>query len=222
MSDDRGPRIVIPGEMIEELKGRRTGAGVYIKDDKAYAEVVGVVRGGMYEISVIPMSAKYIPEFGDKVVGVVSSLEISGWMVDINSPYIGFLPVSEATEEFVDSRTDISKFFDKGDVIFCRISRVTKGKAVQCSMRDMLARKLHGGTIIKVTPSKIPRIIGKGGSMVNLIKQATRTEIFTGQNGVVWIRGEKAGLAARAIKTIDTESHTSGLTEKVERMLGGE
>ncbi len=88
-------------------------------------------------------------------------------------------------------------------------------------MRDMLARKLHGGTVIKVTPSKIPRIIGKAGSMINLIKERTRTDIFTGQNGYVWIRGEDKALAIEAILTIDRESHTPGLTEKIEKMLGG-
>lgn len=214
-------RIVLPGEFVDDLRGRKTGQGVYIKDDKAYSQVLGVPRVGMYEISVVPLAGKYIPQFGDKVVGIVKEVEISGWMIDINSPYVGFLPVSEGVEEFVDARADLTRFFAKDDVIFCRISRVTRSKAVQCSMRDMLARKLHGGTVIKATPSKIPRIIGKAGSMINMIKQKTGTDIFTGQNGYVWVRGENKALAIEAILTIDRESHVPGLTEKVEKMLGG-
>lgn len=220
-AEKKSPRIVLPGDFIEELKGRKTGTGVYLEGEKVYSEVLGVPRVGMYDVSVVPLAGKYIPEFGDKVVGIVKEVEISGWLIDINSPYMGFLPVSEGVEEFVDQRSDISKFYGKGDVIFCRISRVTKSKSVQCSMRDILAKKLQGGTVVKVTPSKIPRIIGKAGSMINLIKQATKTDIYTGQNGHVWIRGENKELAIEAILTIDRESHTAGLTEKIEKMVGG-
>lgn len=214
-------RIVLPGEVVDELKGRKAGTGVYIDGDKVKSEVLGTARSGMYEVSVIPLSGKYVPQFGDRVVGIVKEVEISGWMIDINAPYIGFLPVSEGVEEYVDARADITKFFAKGDVIMCRISRVTRSKSVQCSMRDMMARKLFDGTVIKVTPSKIPRIIGKNGSMVNLIKETTKTEIYTGQNGYVWIRGENKALAMEAILTINRESHMPGLTEKIEKMLGG-
>lgn len=221
IKEKRETKIVLPGEVVEELKGRKTGTGVYIDGEQVKSEVLGVPRSGMYEISVIPLAGKYMPEFGDRVVGVVQEVEISGWMIDINSPYIGFLPVSEGVEEYVDARADLTKFFAKDDVIMCRISRVTRSKSVQCSMRDMMARKLYNGTVIKVTPSKIPRIIGKNGSMVSLIKEKTKTEIYTGQNGYVWIRGEDKALAIEAILTINQESHTSGLTEKIEKMLGG-
>jgi exosome complex component RRP4 len=214
-------KIILPGEVVEELKGRKTGIGVYIEGEQVKSEVLGIPRSGMYEVSVIPLAGKYIPQFGDRVVGVVQEVEFSGWMIDINSPYVGFLPVSEGVEEYVDARADLTKFFAKGDVIMCRISRVTKSKSVQCSMRDMMARKLYSGTVIKVTPSKIPRIIGKNGSMVSLIKEKTKTEIYTGQNGYIWIRGENKALAIEAILTIEHESHTSGLTEKIEKMLGG-
>lgn len=214
-------RIVLPGEVVDDLNGRKTGGGVYLDGEKVRSEVLGIPRSGMYEVAVIPLSGKYLPQYGDRVVGVVKEVEISGWMIDINAPYIGFLPVSEGVEEFVDARADLTKFFARGDVIMCRISRVTKSNSVQCSMRDMMARKLNGGTVISVTPSKIPRIIGKNGSMVSLIKEKTKTEIFTGQNGYVWIRGDDKALAIKAIKMIDEESHVSGLTERIEELLGG-
>jgi len=130
------------------------------------------------------------------------------------------LPLAEAVDEFVDtSRTDISRFFDKDDVIFCKISKVTKGKTIQVTMRDYGSKKLYGGIIIKIIPSKIPRIIGKGGSMIQLIKDKTKCDIYTGQNGVVWIRGDNKTKAIEAILTIERESHIVGLTEKIEKML---
>jgi len=212
--------IVLPGEFIEERKGRKLGKGVYEENGKVFAKVLGLPRMTDTEVSVIPLSGAYLPNVGDRIIGVVSTVEIAGWFVDINSPYPAFLPLAEAVEEFVDtSRVDLSRYFDTGDVIFCRISKVTKGKNVQVSMRDMVSRKLYGGVLIKVTPSKVPRIIGKGGSMIQMIKQKTRCDIYVGQNGVIWIRGENKGKAIEAILLIERESHTTGLTERIERML---
>lgn len=215
-------KIFLPGELVDERKGRKLGRGVYSEGEKVFAKVLGISRMNEVEISVIPLSGKYIPEFGDRIIGVVSEVEISGWRIDINSPYEAFLPASEAIDSFLNmNRIDMSKYFDRGDIIFCKISRVTRNKVTQASMRDMMAKKLFGGIIIKVTPSKVPRIIGKAGSMIQTIKTLTKCDIYTGQNGVVWIRGENKAKAIEAIMMIERESHVSGLTEKIEKLLGG-
>ncbi len=214
-------KIVLPGEFLEEKKGRKVGRGAYFEGEKVFAKVLGIPRISENEISVIPLAGVYLPSVGDRVIGVIAQVEISGWFVDINSPYMAFLPLGEGVDEFIDTtRADLSRFYDVNDIIYCRISNVTKNKTVQVSMHDLAARKLHGGVIIKVTPVKIPRIIGKGGSMINLIKNRTGCEIIAGQNGVIWIRGERKDKAIEAILTIERESHIIGLTEKIEKMLG--
>ena len=212
--------VVVPGELICEKGGRKVGKGAYYEGEQVFAEVLGVPRISDEEIFVIPLSGVYIPDIDDKIVGTITTVEISGWMVDVNSPYLAFLPLSEGVDDFVDTqRTDISRFFDVGDLIFCKISKSTKNKVVQVSMRAIGSKKLYDGMTIKVTPSKIPRIIGKNGSMVSLIKQKTGCDIIAGQNGVVWIRGEDKSKAIEAILTIEKESHTIGLTEKIEKMF---
>ena len=213
--------VVLPGELIGEKKGRKIGHGAYIEGEKVFSKYLGFSRTDEYEINVMPLSGVYIPQTGDRIVGVINSVEVSGWFIDTNSPYQAFLPLSEGVDEFVDTqRTDLSRFFDVNDIVSCKVSRVTKSKTVQATMNDFTAKKLLGGIIIKVTPTKIPRIIGKAGSMIQSIKQATMCDIVTGQNGVIWIRGENKAKAIEAILTIEKESHTLGLTEKIQRMLG--
>lgn len=213
--------VMIPGEMIDQRKGRKVGNGVYFEGEKVFAKVLGIVRHDEDEISIIPLSGVYMPRVGDRVIGVIVDFSISGWMVDINSPYRAFLPLSEAVSEFVDTqRTDISKFYGIGDIILCKVSKVTKDKTIQVNMRVIGSRKLYNGIIIKVTPSKIPRLIGKGGSMIKLLKDKTGCEILAGQNGIVWIRGLNKAKSIEAILTIEKESHIVGLTEKIEKMLG--
>jgi len=212
--------IVLPGELIGDRAGRKIGPGVFVEGEKVFAKVLGIPRVRENEISVISLAGVYIPKIGDNVVGTISSVEVSGWMVDINSPYIAFLPVSDGVRDFVDvAQTDISRFFDVGDPIFCTVSKVTKNKTIRVSMRYIGCRKLYGGVIIKVNPNKIPRIIGRGGSMIGMIKEKTNCEIYTGRNGIVWVKGDNKAKAIEVILTIENESHTVGLTEKIEKML---
>jgi len=214
--------IVLPGSYIGERKGRKL-INCYTEGEKVYSKVLGILKVSEEEIAVIPLAGKYVPKVGDRVIGVIDEIEVSGWWVDINSPYKAFLPLGEALEEFVDLRkVDLSRFYDIGDVIFCRISKVTKNKIVQVSMKDMIARKLFGGVTIKITPFKVARVIGKGGSMIELIKNKTKCEIYVGQNGLIWIKGHNKEKAIKAILTIEREAHTVGLTEKISKMLEGE
>ena len=219
MSEKERP-IVLPGEFVDEKKGRKLGDNVYEEDGKVFSKVIGIPKLTENEISVIALAGKYLPKVGDRVIGVILDVEVSGWFVDINSPYIAFLPLGEAVEEFVDtSRVDISKYYDVNEIIFCRISKVAKNKTVQVTMHDLHAKKLVGGVLAKITPSKVPRVIGKGGSMINLIKKKTGCELLVGQNGVIWVKGKNKAKAIEAILLIEKESHIIGLTEKVERML---
>jgi exosome complex component RRP4 len=212
--------VALPGEFLEDKKGRKLDDNVYVEGEKVLAKVLGIPIITENEIKVVPMSGVYIPRINDKVIGIIEKVEISGWLVDINSPYVSFLPVSDGVDEFVDvHRMDISRFFDVGDVIFCKVSKVTKDKTIRVSMRSLGARKLYDGVVLKVKPTKVPRIIGRAGSMVNLIKNKTGCVIYIGKNGIIWIKGDNKAKAIEAILTIERESHTVGLTEKIEKMF---
>ena len=84
--------------------------------------------------------------------------------------------------------------------------------------------KLEGGMIIKINSKKVPRVIGKEGSMVSLIKNKTNCNITVGQNGFIWIKGDKIEdelLAKKAIMFVVEKSYISGLTKKVEEFFKG-
>jgi exosome complex component RRP4 len=75
---------------------------------------------------------------------------------------------------------------------------------------------------MRVTPTKIPRVIGKKGSMISTIKQETDCQIILGVNGVILVTGknrEDEDLAMMAIRKIEEESHTSGLTDRITQLL---
>jgi len=211
--------IVIPGEVLGDTKEKRSGYGTFVEDGKIISKFLGIPKVSGNYLSVIPLSGVYIPKREDRVIGFVTEVEKVGWLVDINSPWQAFLPLSEAVDEFIDfKRTDITRFYDVGDVIYAQVSDFKRGD-IQLSMRNPIARKLRDGVTIKITPSKVPRLIGKEGSMINTIKERTGTMIRVGQNGVVWISGEKVDKAIKAIKMIDEKAHTLGLTDEISKLL---
>jgi exosome complex component RRP4 len=171
-------------------------------------------------IKIIPLAGKYLPKRNDIVIGRVIDILMGGWRVEINSPYSAMLS-SKETPEFIEKNEDLTRYFDLDDYLVAKIVNVTSQNLVDLSVRDQGLRKIRGGRIIEVNTHKVPRIIGKKGSMVSMIKQATGCRIIVGQNGLIWVDGEpaKENIAVTAIEKIENESHMSGLTERMKEFL---
>ncbi len=217
MAEESDRKLVIPGDPLGEGVA---GHGTFEEDGKIFSKVIGLAEQKNNLFFVIPLRGIYNPKRGDGVIGKIEDISFSKWIVDINSPYQAVLPLNEAVDEFIDlTKTDLTKYFDYGDLIFAEISTVTRAKSVQLSMKSRRCRKLRGGRIIEVTPAKVPRIIGRSGSMVEMIKDLTKTQIVVGQNGLVWVKGENEDIAAESVLYIEQKSHIQGLTDQVKAML---
>lgn len=209
-------KLVVPGETIvsgDNLPGdytRKEGNDI-IANRYGLAEIGKVVK-------IIPISGVFEPRRGNTVIGRVNDINFSGWSIDIGGPYGSFLPLMECPR-FIN-RNNLAEFADIGDVIVAKTYGVKKG-SIDLTLKSRGLGKLEGGRLIKINPHKVPRVIGKEGSMINLIKNNTKTEITVGQNGFVWIKGELdgEGKAQEAIELIDREGSLGGLTEKIEKFL---
>ncbi len=216
--------LVIPGEALFEGMDYLPGPGTYRNDKKIVSKYLGVAEFKNNRlVRVIPLKGKYIPRENDFVIGYISRVSHAIWQVDLNSPYEGILPLSEGTEEFIDlNEKSLEDFYDIDDTIVVKIKKVTQTKDVQLTMKDRRAKKLIGGRIIEISHTKVPRLIGKSGTMVGTIKDKTGCVIIVGQNGRVWLKGNNEELAVRAIKKVEAEAHTSGLTDKITHWLDEE
>src|SRR3989344_4611817 len=123
----------------------------------------------------------------------------------------------------IDNRSDLTQYFDFDDLIVTKISNLSKGNLVDLTMKNPGLFKLskEKGRLIDITPSKVPRVIGKQGSMISMLKNLTNCKISVGQNGKIWVEGDGEEMAVKAIELIERESHLPGLTEKIEKLLGG-
>jgi exosome complex component RRP4 len=213
-------QLVIPGESLAMGLDFLPSTGSFRENNEIKSKILGLAKIKDRFVSVIPLSGVYIPKTRDGVIGFIEDMQTTMWIVNINSPYSAVLLLGDAVGEYVDlNKTDISIYYDIGDVIYSKVLNVSKTKRVQLTMDDHRTRKLIGGRILRITPSKVPRVIGRAGSMIELIKDKTKCQIIVGQNGVIWIKGEKEGLASKAILTIERESHITGLTDKISELL---
>ncbi len=215
-------QVVFPGEEIEatEIKPRN---GVYKnKDGKYCSQYFGTIQKGDDYIDVVPFTGHYFPRRGDKVIGKIIEIGPSMWTIDINSPYLNLMHMNDTPWKM--SSGDIKKYLGIGDYIYAKVMTLNEIKESWLTIKDVGLRKLEGGHIISVPAPKVPRIIGKGGSMVNLIKEFTDTRIVIGQNGLIWIDGTPENIlkATAAIKKIEREAHTTGLTDRMTEYLKGD
>jgi exosome complex component RRP4 len=119
-------------------------------------------------------------------------------------------------------KDDIRTQFDVGDMLAAEVIAFNRTRDPVLSVKGRGLGKLREGRIIEILPAKVPRLIGRKGSMINLIKTETDTRMIIGQNGWVWVSGkdlESEVLVEKIIRKIEKESHTSGLTDRIKELI---
>ncbi|MBR2254463.1 MAG: S1 RNA-binding domain-containing protein [Candidatus Methanomethylophilaceae archaeon] len=210
--------IVVPGDVIDS-SGMRPGDNAYVLNGKVYAGVMGVRNVIENKVGVIPLKGCYMPTAGDTVIGVINDIGPSNWMVDISAPYPAPLHVNEVPwkVEFGDT----SKYLSIGNVVILKVLSVDENRKIQVTMKDAGLRKVEGGRLVKISHTKVSRVIGKGGSMISMIKTMTDCRLTVAQNGMVWIDGddEEAEVAAEAVRMIEERAQSRNLTELVREFI---
>jgi exosome complex component RRP4 len=218
-------QIVTPGDLLAE-NDYVAGDNTYKENGKIYATRVGLVDYDNRRVFVVALKAFYVPFIGDLVIGKVTEVSLGVWLVDIGAPYPGVLRASDALNRpFRPQRDEMSSIFDVGDLVIAKIVASDRTRDPLLTVSDVGLGKIKRGQIVEITPTKIPRVIGRQGSMITMLKQETGCQITVGQNGVILVSGkspEDEQLAVMALRKIDEESHTSGLTDRVTEMIRNE
>jgi len=213
-------KVVVPGDLLSE-DAKRSGEGTYVKNGSVYSLLYGLANF-RDKINVIPLAGKYIPGPGDNVIGVVKDITFSNWIVDINSPYDGLLHISEFPERIESD--EMSRRLRIGSSIMTRVKDVDPTMKVELTLNDRKLGEVKAGQVIEISHTRVPRLIGKGGSMISMLKKEVNCNIFVGQNGRIWINGgsEDMDLALKTITLIEKEAHTNGLTDRIVDFLKAE
>ena len=215
-------QLVTPGEMLAEgeyLPGENT----YMEQNKIYSSRIGLVDTDNKKVNVVALRAFYVPKMGDIIIGTIVEVGFNGWTVDIKAPYTAILRASDVlSRPFKPQNDELATVLNTGDLIVAKIASYDRAHDPQLTVGEPGLGKITRGQILQVTPTKIPRVIGRKGSMISMIKQETNCQIILGLNGVILVTGktiEEEELAINAIKKIEEESHTSGLTDRITQLL---
>jgi len=221
--DDIKRKYVIPGDVIT-TGPYRAEENVHLFGDKIIATTVGISEIFDSGVRVIPLTGIYLPRIDDFVIGIVRSHTSLSWELDINSCYAGILPAQDVFgRDFNPKMDELTSRLKTGDLVAARIANSDRSRDPLITISDRDLGKIEEGELIKISPSKVPRLIGKRGSMIQTIEGATKAMITIGQNGYVVVSCEDPdGLlkALDAIKMIEEQAHVPNLTEKIQEMLG--
>jgi len=195
--------ILIPGDNL-----KKKDINSYERENNYYSKYILLVS----EDKTTRLFGYYMPEVNDIVIGKVIDVLSNGWIIDINSPYMGKLSLK-------DTGVDPNDLYTYGDYILCQIIKMTKNKLIDLDIKKK--EKLNDGLILKVDPARIPRLIGKNSSMLNLIKEYLKIDIIIGKNGRIYLNGAVNNVlkAVDIIRFIINNSYKRGLTEKVKEIL---
>ncbi len=201
--EQKQKKIVIPGELITDQR-KRLGQHTFIENGKVYSDSLGITYPDAGTAYVVPLHGRYIPVRNDLIIGIVSGETFNSYIIDINSIYRSFV-----------SKDAIRYHLKRGSVISAIIKDVN-----EINEADLVEiRVFYDGEVVEVSPAKVPRVIGRNGSMLKVLKDGTGCSLVVGRNGWVWVKNGDIALCVKAIRLIEKEAHLSNLTNRVDAFL---
>ena len=199
-------QLVLPGELLAE-NNLTLGGNVYKENNKIFASRIGLADFNDVRINVVPLKGSYIPSVDDQIIGCVTDIGMSGWTVDISSPYPAMLPASEAVDRRQShGKTDLTKILKVNDLIIAKIIAFDRTRDPLLTIKGPGLGRITSGRVITISATKVPRLIGRKGSMVSMLKKEIGCEIMIGQNGFILVSSNvpsRARVALEAIRKIE-------------------
>ena len=216
-------QFVLPGDVIV-TGDYKLEQNVILEGNKVMSTAIGFSEIKNDIVSVKPLTGFYIPKTDDLVVGKIISYNAFSWEIDINSYYSGVLTASDIFgKDYLPSRDDLSLKLKIGDNILTRIVNIGSREPF-LTIADENLGKIDSGELIKISPTKIPHLIGKYGSMIQTIEASTNTTITVGQNGLIILKYDNSTDLKKAITCLGviTDLHDdSNIEEKIKNILDG-
>ncbi len=194
--------IVCPGELISDKAEK--GQGILVRDNKTYSKYLGVLYKTDYGLQVIPLQGKYAPKIDDDIIGVIVDEDVNGYIVDVRSSKNSYV-----LKRFVNARLHL------GNVLLLKVLTVNELKEIQVEVKG----KLDDGILLEIAAKKVPRVIGKNKSMLDVLEKHSKSEIFVGSNGFILVKNGVPNIVKKAINIIDKYSHVDNLTDKIDAYL---
>ncbi len=215
-------KLVLPGEELDPDVETQPPFVIEVNGRKI-ATVVGLYQEREGKKYFTRLKGPYVPKPGDVVIGLITGIGIMNWYVDLNSPYTGVLNVNDFLgRPFNPAIDDMSKMLRVGDYVKVKIAAFDKTRNPLLTVQGKDLGRIVTGTVVEIAPAKIPRVIGRKRSMIEMLENETECRFFVAVNGRIHIacpNKELEAIAVLAVKMIEREAHTTGLTERVMKFI---
>jgi exosome complex component RRP4 len=214
-------KYVIPGELVAEGSYHPV-ANILRIGERFYSTRVGMAEVSQDKVRVIPLSGPYIPKVDDLVLGKIVNYSAFAWEVDINSCFFAYLPAQSVFDRnYSPAEESLSDKFDIGDLLVARVMAFDRTRDPLLTISGQGLGGIPQGEIVKIAPIKVPRLIGKKGTMIKTIEAGTGCRLIIGQNGLIVVTGapENVLKTVEVIRLVEEEAHTVNLSEKVQSLL---
>ncbi|MFX1241194.1 MAG: KH domain-containing protein [Promethearchaeota archaeon] len=227
--------VVVPGEVLtEDVTNFLPGRGTILNKErnKIISLNIGLKQIKKNYVNVIPLRGFYTPRPGDKVIALVIDKNPVKYKCDINAKDFGQLKPKNTIKKgrtrgfrggggSVREEASTEKF-EIGDILVVKVLSADRLNTPELTTVGKYLGKKTGGIVITIDPPKIPRVIGRNGSMITMLKNLTNCNIFVTQNGRIWLKGVDIAherLLIESIHKIASEAHTVGLTDRMQEYI---
>ena len=229
--------LVVPGEVLtEDTTNFLPGRGTIFNNNrtKIISLNIGLKQIKRNYINVIPLRGFYTPRPGDKVIALVTDKNPVKYRCDINAKDEGVLKPKNTVKRgkprgfrggAPDHQDNSTEKYEIGDILIVKVLSADRLNAPELTTVGKYLGKRRDGLVITIDPPKIPRVTGRSGSMIKMLKNLTKCNIFVTQNGRIWLKGPDIAnerLLIDAIKKIEREAHTVGLTDRTSEYIENE
>ena len=223
--------VVVPGEVLtEDVTNFLPGRGTILNKEKnkIISLNIGLKQIKKNYINVIPLRGFYTPRPGDKVIALVVEKNPVKYKCDINAKDFGQLKPKNTIKKGkirgfrggAQLREEVStEKYEIGDILVVKVLSADRLNKPELTTVGKYLGKKSGGIVITIDPPKIQRVIGRNGSMIKMLKNLTKCNIFVTQNGRIWLKGEDIAherLLIESVHKIASEAHTIGLTDRMQ------
>jgi len=235
--EETSRELVVPGEVLtEDTKNFLPGRGTIFNKDrtKIISLNIGLKQINKNYINVIPLRGFYTPRPGDKIIALVTDKNPVKYRCDINAKDEGTLKPKNTIKRgkprgfrggAPGNQDNSTEKYDIGDILIVKVLSADRLNKPELTTVGKYLGKRRDGLVISIDPPKIPRVIGRSGSMIKMLKNLTKCNIFVTQNGRIWLKGEDIAherLLIDAVRKIEKEAHTVGLTDRMSEYIENE
>ena len=210
--------VVLPGSLLTDNDSYKLARGTFKEKGKIYSDITGLVYINSDTISVIPFKYTYKPQYGDLIIGRVTSSSYSSWSININSTYHGYLSTSELYDK---NEQNINNIINVNDMLLLRVANVDEINRVKLTLRARGLGKFNQGIIVRVKQPTVHFLSEENAFITTMIQEYTYTDMIVAKNGLIWINGlkENVEMILKIIEKIEEQPFKHNLIKNVQNMI---